>query len=167
MAAVHRSQGMGSRGLGIPSLLVFVGLCYAVAAIGGIASADAGEVYRGLDRPPWAPPSWLFGPVWTVLYGMIGVSAWLIWRKAGAAARTPLIWWGVQLAVNLAWTPLFFGAGEYGLALADIGLLLVAAGVTVVLFRRVRPAAAALLLPYVLWVGYAAALNLSIWLANT
>ncbi|MCE7080814.1 TspO/MBR family protein [Streptomyces sp. ST2-7A] len=149
-----------------PSLVVFVGLCYLVAALGSMASADAGDTYGALDRPAWAPPSWLFGPVWTVLYGLIGVSAWLVWRRAGGSARTALVWWGVQLALNLAWTPLFFGAEEYGLALVDIVLMLGAIVVTVTLFARIHRPAAGLLIPYLLWVGYATALNAAIWWAE-
>ncbi|GAB3112498.1 tryptophan-rich sensory protein [Streptomyces calidiresistens] len=149
-----------------PSLVVFVGLCYLVAAVGSLASAEADEVYGALDRPAWAPPSWLFGPVWTVLYGLIGVSAWLVWRRAGGSARAALVWWGVQLALNLAWTPLFFGAEEYGLALVDIVLLFGAIVVTMVLFARIHRMAAGLLVPYLLWVGYAGALNAAIWWAN-
>ncbi|MBB0243284.1 tryptophan-rich sensory protein [Streptomyces alkaliphilus] len=149
-----------------PSLVVFVGLCYLVSAVGSLASSEADEVYGALDRPAWAPPSWLFGPVWTVLYGLIGVSAWLVWRRAGGSARTALVWWGVQLALNLAWTPLFFAAEEYGLALVNIVLMLGAIVVTTALFARIHRVAAWLLVPYLLWVGYATALNAAIWWAN-
>lgn len=166
MTAVTSTQGRARRGGGWLSLVVLVGACYLVAALGAVASSDAGEVYAGLDRPSWAPPSWLFGPVWTVLYGLIGVSAWLVWRRHGGAAKAAMVWWGAQLLLNLAWTPLFFGAGRYGLAFADILALLAAATVTAVLFARLHRAAAVLLVPYLLWVAFAAALNLSIWLAN-
>ena len=92
---------------GLPSLIVFVGLSFLVAAVGALASTDAATVYASLDRPAWAPPSWLFGPVWTVLYALIGVSAWLVWRAEGHGARAELGFWGVQLLLNAAWTPLF------------------------------------------------------------
>ncbi|MDK1475809.1 TspO/MBR family protein [Streptomyces sp. 549] len=167
MTAATSSPRRAPGGSNWLSLVVLVGVCYLVAALGALASSNAGEVYASLDRPAWAPPSWLFGPVWTVLYGLIGVSAWLVWRRHGPAARTALVWWGVQLALNLAWTPLFFGAGQYGPAFVDIAALLAAVVVTLVLFLRLRRAAALLLVPYLLWVAFAAALNLSIWLANT
>ncbi|WP_404816083.1 TspO/MBR family protein [Streptomyces thermolineatus] len=150
-----------------PSLLLFLALSFAAAAVGALSSSGSGAVYASLDRPSWAPPSWLFGPVWTVLYALVGTSAWLVQRARGRRARTELGLWGVQLLLNAAWTPLFFGARQYGLAFADVCLLLLTAGATAVLFRRVRPAAGYLLVPYLLWVAFAAALNLSIWVANT
>ncbi|MGY1455738.1 TspO/MBR family protein [Streptomyces sp. SS8] len=150
-----------------PSLVLFTALAYAAAAVGALAAADSGRVYQSLDRPAWAPPPWLFGPVWTVLYALIALSAWLVWRARGPRARAALGLWGVQLLLNAAWTPLFFGARRYGLAFADICLLLAAAGATAVAFHRVRPVAAYLLAPYLLWTAFAAALNLSIWLAQT
>ncbi|MFB9466266.1 TspO/MBR family protein [Streptomyces cinereospinus] len=151
-----------------PLLLLFLGLCYAVAAAGGAAAADAGSTYTSLDRPAWAPPSWLFGPVWTVLYAMIAVSAWLVVRaRAAASVKPELAAWAAQLAFNLAWTPLFFAAGRYGLAFLDICLLLAALGATILLFRRRSRTAALLLVPYALWTLYAAALNFALWQLNT
>ncbi|MFF7486514.1 TspO/MBR family protein [Streptomyces luteogriseus] len=148
-------------------LLLLLAVCCAVAALGGVAASDAASTYRSLDRPAWAPPSWLFGPVWTVLYATIAVSAWLVLRRRPLAqARVEISLWCLQLALNLIWTPLFFGAGRYGLAFLDICLLLAAIGGTLLLFRRRSPAAALLLVPYALWVLYAAALNLAIWQLN-
>ncbi|MCC9158339.1 tryptophan-rich sensory protein [Streptomyces parvulus] len=147
-------------------LLGLLGVCYAVAAIGGLASADAGGTYQSLDRPSWAPPASLFGPVWTVLYGTVAVAAWLYLRRPAAPVRPAMVWWAVQLGLNLAWTPLFFAAGQYGLAFADICLLLLALTATIIAFGRHRRAAALLLLPYAAWVAYAAALNLDLWLDN-
>ncbi|MBB6436042.1 TspO/MBR family protein [Streptomyces candidus] len=152
---------------GVLMLLGLLAVCFAVAGIGAWASADAGSVYRSLDRPDWAPPGWLFGPVWTVLYATIAVAAWLVLRRPAGSVRPAMTWWSVQLALNLAWTPLFFAAGEYGLAFLDICLLLVALAVTMVMFARHRRSAALLLVPYAAWVTFAAALNLSIWLSNT
>ncbi|MFJ8881835.1 TspO/MBR family protein [Streptomyces sp. NPDC102402] len=153
-----------------PRRLVLLGLlavCYAVAALGGLASAGAGDTYTALDRPAWAPPGWLFGPVWTVLYGTIAVAAWLVLRNPHGPTRTAMTWWSIQLLLNLAWTPLFFAADEYGLAFLDICLLLAAVLGTIVHFARHRRAAALLLVPYMLWVAFASALNLSIWLSNS
>ncbi|MGD9483428.1 TspO/MBR family protein [Streptomyces sp. TRM70308] len=151
-----------------PLLLLLLGLCYAVAALGAVAAADAGDAYAALERPAWAPPGWLFGPVWTVLYATIAVAAWLVLRgRPLTAVRPQLAWWGAQLVLNLAWTPLFFAAGRYGLAFLDICLLLAALAGTLATFARVHRPAALLLVPYALWVSYAAALNLAIWRLDT
>lgn len=152
---------------GWPLLLLLLALSYAVAAVGALASSDAASTYRSLDRPAWAPPSWLFGPVWTVLYATIAVSAWLVLRRRPLAeARAETGAWSAQLALNLLWTPLFFGAGQYGLAFLDICLLLAAIGTTMALFRRSSRPAWLLLVPYASWVLYAASLNFAIWQLN-
>ncbi|MFE5258715.1 TspO/MBR family protein [Streptomyces coelicoflavus] len=166
MSSSHREAGHGPRA-GLPVLIGLLGACYAVAATGAVASADAGSTYQGLDRPAWAPPAWLFGPVWTVLYATIAIAAWLFLRSQAAHTRPAMIFWAVQLAFNLAWTPLFFAAGQYGLAFADICLLLLVLAATLISFGMQRRSAALLLLPYTVWVVYAAALNLDLWLANT
>jgi tryptophan-rich sensory protein len=150
--------------------LVFFGAAVAVVAgLGGLAARGSGAEYAALATPAWAPPGWLFGPVWTVLYVLIAVSGWLVWR-AGAAGRgrvgPALAAYAGQLVLNAAWTPLFFGAGEYGLAFAEIVLLWVAIGVTWWLFRRHSRPAAWLLVPYWAWVTFAAALNFAVWRLN-
>lgn len=146
---------------------VFLAAVAVVAVVGGLASADAGAVYARLEQPAWAPPQWLFGPAWTVLYLLIAASGWLVWRSAGLyAARAFFVAYGVQLLLNAAWSPLFFGAGLYGAAFVDIVLLAVAIVVTMALAVRHSRTAALLLVPYLLWVGYAGALNLAIWLLN-
>ncbi|AXI75478.1 TspO/MBR family protein [Streptomyces bacillaris] len=149
-----------------PVLLLMLVLCYAVAGVGAAASGDAGGTYAALDKPAWAPPGWLFGPVWTVLYGTIAVAGWLVARRPGPGRRPALVAWGVQLALNALWTPLFFAAEQYGAAFLDITLLLAAVVTTALLAARVDRRAALLLVPYLLWIGYAAALNLSLWLNN-
>lgn len=153
----------------LPLLLALLALTYGVAAVGALAAADAGDVYLGLRLPGWAPPAWLFGPVWTVLYASIAVAAWLVVRHGradGRGRRPALTLWAVQLLLNLAWTPLFFAAGQYGAALVGICLLLVSIGFTVAAFARVYRPAACLLLPYLLWVAYASVLNGAIWWLN-
>lgn len=130
----------------------------------GLTAARTAEQYRDLEQPSWAPPPWLFGPVWTVLYLMVGLAGYLTWAAAGWSR--PLALWAVQLALNLAWTPLFFGAGWRGVALVDIAALLVALAATVALVWPVSRVAAYLLLPYGLWICFATALNASIWLLN-
>ncbi|RII17936.1 TspO/MBR family protein [Streptomyces sp. YIM 130001] len=147
-------------------LVVLLVLCYGVAAFGATATGNASDTYAALDKPIWAPPAWLFGPVWTVLYGVIAIAGWLIARNPVSARRPAFAAWGVQLVLNALWTPLFFAAEQYGVAFVDICLLLVALVSTVLLATRVDGRASWLLAPYLLWVGYAAALNLALWLTN-
>ncbi|WP_431924108.1 TspO/MBR family protein [Micromonospora wenchangensis] len=146
-------------------VLLGFGVAVAVAAaIGGLGVSGTRDEYASLQQPPWAPPGWLFGPVWTVLYALIAVAGWLVWRRVGFG---PVLWaWTVQLVLNAVWTPLFFGAGRYGLAFAEIVLMWLAIAVTVAAFWRISRPAAALLLPYWAWVTFAAALNFSIWQLN-
>lgn len=148
-------------------LLGWLCACYAAAALGGLASAQAGAFYASLVRPLWAPPGWLFGPVWTVLYLLMALSAWLVWReggfrKAGAALGLFL----VQLGVNALWTWLFFVWRQGGLALAEILLLWLLILATALLFWRRSRLAAALLIPYLAWVSFAAVLTWAIWKGN-
>jgi benzodiazapine receptor len=150
-----------------PSWLALTGFGVAVAAaalIGGLGVAGTAAEYRSLDQPSWAPPSWLFGPVWTVLYVLIAISGWLVWRRTGWTSALTV--YAVQLVLNAAWTPIFFGAGQYGLALADIVVLWFLIGATAFLFRKVSRVAAGLLLPYWAWVTFATALNAWIWSHN-
>jgi tryptophan-rich sensory protein len=137
---------------------------FAAAALGALASADAGELYRQLERPAWAPPGWLFAPVWTVLYALMGVAAWLAWRRAGFAAAHWLFL--AQLAVNALWTWLFFAWRHGALAFVEILLLWALIAATVIAFYRIRPLAGALLLPYLAWVSFAAALTWAVWQRN-
>lgn len=142
-------------------------LTFAAAAIGGVASTSAGTFYQQLVRPDWAPPAWLFGPVWTALYFLIGIAAWLVWRVYGfRRAGIALVLFVVQLAANALWTWLFFVWQQGGLAFAEILLLWGLIVGTVVAFSRLHLLAAALLLPYLAWVTFACALTLSIWKLN-
>jgi benzodiazapine receptor len=141
------------------------GLAAAAAAlIGGLGVAGTATEYQGLRQPSWAPPSWLFGPVWTVLYVMIAVAGWLVWRRTGWTGALTV--YAVQLVLNALWTPIFFGFGRYGLALADIVVLWFLIGATIWLFRRESRTAAVLLVPYWAWVTFATALNAAIWHLN-
>jgi tryptophan-rich sensory protein len=145
--------------------LLGFGLAVVLAALVGVLGvAGTAAEYRSLDQPSWAPPSWLFGPVWTVLYIMIAVAGWLVWRRTGWTRALTV--YAVQLVLNAIWTPIFFGFGRYGLALADIVALWVLIGVTVWMFRPVSRVATGLLLPYWAWVTFATALNAAIWSAN-
>ena len=123
--------------------------------------------YAHLNKPLWNPPSWVFGPVWAVLYGMMGVAAWLVWCDGGWK-RQPraLSWFVVQWALNALWTPLFFGLHLSGWAFFEMMMLWLALGVTLALFWRVRRVAGILLIPYWLWVSFAAVLNFTLWRLN-
>ncbi|MGC5012400.1 TspO/MBR family protein [Streptosporangium sp. DT93] len=149
------------RWAGLP---VFVVLLVLVAVVGSLSAVNAGGEYLSLERPAWAPPQWLFGPAWTVLYIMIALSGWLAWSARGLTPALGV--YAVQLVLNAAWTPLFFGAGRYGLAFAEIVVLWLAILANIVMFRRISRPAAWLLVPYLLWVTYAAALNFAIWQLN-
>jgi benzodiazapine receptor len=143
---------------------VFGAAVLVAAGLGGVAASSAADTYAALDLPPFAPPREAFGPVWSVLYVGIAVAGWLVWRAVGLDRA--LVAWAAQLVLNAAWTPLFFAADAYGVALAEILLLLVAIVVTIVLFWPRQRVAALLLVPYLAWVGYATALNLGIVVLN-
>jgi benzodiazapine receptor len=151
------------------SLIVFVAICLAVELVSGVFTrASVRDWYVTLNKPSWTPPGWVFGPVWTVLYLLMGVAAWLIWRERGSAdIRPALAAFFVQLALNLLWSILFFGMQDPRLAFWDILLLWIAIAVTVALFWTVRPMAAVLLTPYLAWVTYATVLNYTIWQMNS
>jgi tryptophan-rich sensory protein len=155
----------GSAGLLVSSLA----LVLVVAVVGGAATASSvGDWYDGLAKAPWNPPSWLFGPAWTVLYVLMAVAAWLVAREGVDEhdVRVALVLYGVQLALNLAWSLVFFGLRRPGFALVVIVALLVAIAATAVAFHAVSPAAAWLLAPYLAWVAFAATLNGWVALAN-
>jgi benzodiazapine receptor len=151
----------------VVGLVAWLAVTFLAAAAGSIASIEAGAFYAQLVRPEWAPPPGLFGPVWSVLYALMGMAAWLVWRVGGFRnARTALVLFLVQLVVNALWSWLFFAWHLGALALADVLLLWVLVAATAVAFWRIRPLAGALLVPYLLWVGFAAALNFSVWQLN-
>jgi len=161
---VSTSGAPGRRTSQWPTLLPFLAAVAAVAVVGGLSASAVPQEYASLEQPAFAPPSWVFGPVWTVLYAMIGVAGWLFWRRQVWSPVLAL--WVVQLVLNLAWTPLFFGAGQRGLALVDIVLLDLLVAATVVLGWRTSRPAALLLVPYLAWTCFATALNASIWAMN-
>ena len=140
---------------------------FAASAVGAVASIQAKSFYGQLVQPEWAPPSYVFGPVWTVLYALMAIAAWLVWRSGGFHTnRVAMSLFMVQLALNALWSWLFFAWQRGALAFVDIVLLWVLIVVTLVSFWRVRPLAGALLIPYLLWVTFAAALNYSLWQLN-
>ncbi|MBX9760849.1 MAG: tryptophan-rich sensory protein [Beijerinckiaceae bacterium] len=145
---------------GLTSLLVFIGVCFAAACSGAFFKPD--EWYRGLAKPSWQPPDWLFAPAWTVLYIMIAVSGWLVWRQEGAFAAVPLAVYGLNLAINAGWSAIFFGLRRPDLALVELCALWLCTALLITLFWPIRKDAALLLAPYLAWVTFAGALNLAI-----
>jgi tryptophan-rich sensory protein len=144
-------------------LALFLVLAFAAAAFGGLF--PPGSWYEALTKPAWTPPNWLFGPVWTVLYVLVAVSGWLLW-KTGVAARGALRLWGVQLLLNALWSWIFFGLRAPGAALIEIGALLITIAATIALAYRPCRTAAFLLTPYLVWVAFASTLNAAIWRLN-
>ncbi len=145
------------------ALIVFMALCAGVAYLGALFAP--GAWHAGLSKPPWNRPNWVFGPVWTLLYIMIAVAGWLIWRNA---PTSPAMWfWVAQLVFNAAWSWLFFGLHRMDIAFADIVLLWLAILGFIVAAWPISMAAALLLVPYLIWVSFASALNYSIWSLNS
>ncbi|HEX5041878.1 MAG TPA: TspO/MBR family protein [Candidatus Polarisedimenticolaceae bacterium] len=148
-------------------LLGWLIVSFSAAAIGAMASANAGAFYGQLVRPAWAPPAWLFAPVWTILYALMGVAAWLVWRVHGfKEGRTALALFVLQLGANALWSWVFFVWRQGALALVEVLVLWCLIVATVASFRRLHPLAAALLLPYLAWVTFASALTFSVWRLN-
>lgn len=147
----------------------FVTLVATVSAVGGVATAGSVHTwYQTLSRPSFTPPDWVFAPAWTTLYVMIAISGWLVWKKVGfRSAKSAFMVYGVQLALNLAWSILFFGLHQIGFAMVDVLLLLTAIVVNVRTFRPINRTAALLLLPYAVWVAFASLLNLGFLLLNS
>jgi tryptophan-rich sensory protein len=143
-------------------------LCFGVAGIGGRwTAAEIPGWYRTLARPAIAPPNWVFGPVWTLLYALMAIAAWRVSLAATSPART----WGlalflVQLALNFAWSWIFFRQHAIGAALAEVVVLWAVIGAATMAFARVSPAAAWLLAPYLAWVTFASVLNAAFWRLN-
>lgn len=140
-----------------------------LGGLGGYLTATSiGSWYAALERPPGTPPNAVFGPVWTILYAFMGISLALIWHRApaGSAKRRALAVFVLQLLLNLAWTPLFFGLHLVAVALADILLLLAAVALTIAWFRPLDRTAAWLLVPYAAWIGYASYLNAGFLVLN-
>jgi tryptophan-rich sensory protein len=158
--AFTRPRGLGTLGV----LVVFTALA---AGIGAVASARAPEFYQALVKPSWAPPAWVFGPVWTLLYVLMALAAWTVVRARGwRAARLPLILYGLQLLGNALWTWLFFAWRSGSAAVLDIVVLWVLVAATLWTFWRVRPLAGAMLVPYLAWVSFASALTWAVWRLN-
>ncbi len=153
------------------ALLAFVGAGYAAGAFGALfspaLSSSSAVWYGSLVKPPWMPPDRWFGPVWSALYLLMGIAAWIIWGERYHRGRNlALAAFAVQLLLNALWAPLFFGTRSIGLGLLVIVALWLAVVWTVREFAGVRAMAACLLLPYLAWVSFATTLNLEIWRHN-
>jgi len=140
---------------------------FVAAAVGALASTDAGTFYGQIARPDWAPPGWVFAPVWTALYVLMGIAAWLIWSARGWRAARGALWlYLIQLSLNALWTWLFFAWHLGAWAFGEILILWVLIVLTLAAFWRARPLAGALLIPYLLWVTFASALTYAAWMRN-
>ncbi len=159
-AAARRAQ--------LRALAGFLLLSLAVSALGGLAtSTSVGSWYQTLAKPAFSPPDRVFGPVWTLLYVLMAIAGWRVWRlPASGLRRLALCAYAVQMALNLLWSFLFFGARAIGPALAEIVLLLAAIAVTTRLFWQLDRPAGLMFLPYLLWVGFATVLNAALWWLN-
>ena len=154
-----------SRRRDVFGLAAFVIMCFGVSLLGGRATLPAlAHWYPELSKPAWTPPGWVFGPVWTLLYPMLAVAGWLAWREGRSRGGSLL--YLLQLTLNAAWPWIFFGERRVGLAFACAMALFFAILATLVAFWRVSRGAAILLVPYLGWVGFAAALNAAIWWMN-
>jgi tryptophan-rich sensory protein len=157
-----------SRALDVVVLALFVALCLGIGALGaGVAATSVEGWYDGLAKPWFTPPNDVFRPVWTVLYLLMGVAAWRVWRSGDPdTVRGPLTLFALQLALNLGWTVVFFGLQKIGSAVATIVVLDVAILVTTLSFRTVDRVAALLMTPYLAWAAFASVLNVAIWRLN-
>ena len=160
---MHRITGI-RQVYGLAGWLLVTGIA---AVVGSMASRRSEDFYGQLVQPSWAPPPEVFGPVWTVLYALMALAAWLVWRQGGFTyARGALTLYLVQLAVNALWSWLFFAWRMGAPALLDIALMWVLVVATMAVFRRHSRPAALLLLPYLAWISFAAVLNLRLWQLN-
>ena len=164
----ERATKYPRRSRDVLDLVAFLVLCLAVSGIGAAVTATSvGTWYQALHKPTFNPPDWLFAPVWTTLYILMAIAGWRVWRQAGfETGRKALTVFVVQLALNLAWSFIFFGQQRIGLALIEIAILLLVIIATTVLFWRIDRWAGVLFLPYVLWVAFATVLNASLWWLN-
>lgn len=145
----------------------FILLCLAAGGLGGVAtSSGLASWYTNLEKPAWNPPNWIFGPVWTFLYITMGIAAAIVWNAAGPQRALPIGLFLLQLALNVAWSFLFFGMQNPLAGLVGIIALDLAVAATIAVFWRWSPLAAGLMLPYMAWILFATALNFALWRLN-
>ncbi len=151
------------------SLSISLGLPQLAGGIGAIATRRSiPEWYETLEKPSWRPPRWVFGPVWTILYALMGLASWMVWRSRPKRRGVDLALaiYSIHLAANTMWSVIFFGFRRPGAALVEIVLLYRLVVEVTVRFWRIRPLAGMMLLPYLAWIKFAAALNAAIWWKN-
>ena len=151
-------------------LIISILICNSAGFIGSISTSSAIPTwYNSLEKPSFNPPNWIFGPVWTTLYTLMGISAYLVWRQGihNSQVKTALIIFGVQLFLNAIWSPIFFGLRALFAALIVIVVLWIAILLTIFAFYKISAIAAVLLIPYILWVSFATILNYSLWVLNS
>lgn len=149
-------------------LIVFITICLGAGGLGAITTTpEIDGWYKTIEKPTWNPPAYVFGPVWTTLYIMMGTAAWLVWKPVGfKAAKTPLTLFAVQLVLNGAWSWVFFHFHQPGWAFVEIVVLWLAIGATTITFFRCSKTAGWLMVPYLMWVSFASVLNFAIWRLN-
>lgn len=152
----------------VTALMISIVVCFTAGAIGGMATTTAvNGWYAEVIKPSWNPPNWIFGPVWSTLYLMMGVSAWLVWKDSqNKNPNLALGWFAFHLLLNVFWSVIFFGLQQPGWAAIEIVALWISIVVSILLFYRYSKLAAALLVPYLLWVTFAMFLNYTIWSLN-
>jgi translocator protein len=150
------------------SLIVSLAVCYAAAWVGSAVTRPAiNNWYAHLAKPSWRPPNWAFAPAWTIIFTLMAFAAWIVWNRHETLFVIPaLCLFGIQLALNMAWSAIFFGLRRPGLAVIEIACLWVAILVTLIQFWRIAPLAGWLLIPYLAWVAFAMILNFTIWRMN-
>ncbi|MEM6581988.1 MAG: TspO/MBR family protein [Pseudomonadota bacterium] len=151
----------------VSGLVLWFIVCFAFSAIGALASVQAKSFYQQLTQPAWAPPGWVFGPVWTVLFACMAIAVWLVWRNGGFQDnRSAITVFFIQLGFNALWSWLFFAWNLGMMAFIEVLILWLLIFATLVLFWHKSKLAGALFVPYLLWVSFAAALNYSLWQLN-
>jgi len=153
---------------GLSDLLIFILSAELAGALSGVFAGDFGDVYSSIEKPPLSPPGWVFPAVWTVLYALLGISAYLIHASDGGGkskSRALVLYWA-QLAVNFSWSIVFFGANAYGAAVAVIAALIILAIAMTAVFFGIRRSAGLINIPYLLWLLFAAYLNISVAILN-
>ena len=165
MAEIEEKRTVSTQAIGLGVSMM---VCFAAGGIGGLATTQGLDGwYDTLNKPTWNPPNWIFAPVWTTLYGLMGIAAWLVWRGGESKEVKPAImFFTVQLVLNSVWSLLFFGLQNPGAALIEIMVLWLAIVATTVLFFRRSMIAGGLMTPYLLWVSFASLLNFAIWNLN-
>ena len=166
MTDVHPPRTVSIQAAGLVASIL---ICFAAAGMGGLATTSGLESWYGeLNKPSWNPPNWLFGPVWSMLYTMMAIAAWMVWRRVRwPESRIAIGLFAFQLALNSLWSLLFFGMQRPGWAALEIVVLWVAILATIVAFWKHSKVAGGLLIPYLMWVSFATVLNFTIWRLNS